>query len=68
MHEPDHPVGEKHLWRAVDAYIEHYNQDRPYQGMGNSILSSSAEPIITEGRVICDERLGGLIRSYRRAA
>lgn len=62
------PIGEKHLWRAIDAYIEHYNHDRPHQGIGNVVLDPSFEPAEPNGKVICDEQLGGLIRSYRRAA
>jgi putative transposase len=62
------PIGEKHLWRAVDAYVDHYNHDRPHQGMGNVVLDPSVEPFKPEGRIICDEQLGGLIRSYRPAA
>lgn len=62
------PIGEKHLWRAVDAYMQHYNQDRPHQGMGNLVLDPSFEPAKPVGIVICDEQLGGMIRSYRRVA
>ena len=62
------PIGEKHLWRAVDAYVEHYNHDRPHQEMGNMVLDPSFEPAEPDGKIICDEQLGGLIRSYRRAA
>ena len=62
------PIGEKHLWRAVDAYVKHYNNDRPHQGVGNVVLDPSFEPAEHDGKVICDEQLGGLIRSYRRAA
>jgi len=62
------PIGEKHLWRAVDAYVKHYNHDRPHQGVGNVVLDPSFEPATPVGKVICDEQLGGLIRSYHRAA
>jgi len=62
------PIGEKHLWRAVDTYVEHYNYDRPHQGMGNLVLDPFFHPAEPDFRVICDEQLGGLIRSYRRAA
>jgi len=62
------PVGEKHFWQAVDAYVEHYNHDRPHQGVGNVVLDPSFEPAEPVGKVICDEQLGGLIRSYRRTA
>ena len=62
------PIGEKHLWRAVDAYVQHYNHDRPHQGVENVVLDPSFEPAKPDGKVICDEQLGGLIRSYRRDA
>jgi len=62
------PIGEKHLWRAIDAYVKHYNHDRPHQGMDNLVLDPSFKPAEPVGKVICDEQLGGLIRSYRRAA
>lgn len=62
------PIGEKHLWRAVDAYVQHYNQDRPHQGMGNLVLDQSFEPAKPVGKVVCDEQFGGMIRSYRRVA
>jgi len=62
------PIGEKHLWRAVDAYVKHYNHDRPHQGVGNVVLDPSLEPAEPVGKIICDEQLGGLIHSYRRDA
>lgn len=62
------PIGERHLRRSINAYIEHYNRDRPHQGVGNMVLDPHAEPPLPGGRVVCDEKLGGLIRSYRRAA
>jgi len=40
----------------------------PYQGMGNLVLDPFFHPAEPDFRVICDEQLGGLIRSYRRAA
>ena len=43
-------------------------QDRPHQGMGNRRLTEPAEPPPKEGRVLCRERLGGLLKSYYRQA
>ncbi|MCY2963796.1 MAG: hypothetical protein NT069_09155 [Planctomycetota bacterium] len=40
-------------------------------GIGNLTLDHTAtdEPVVaTIGEVVCDERLGGLLKSYRRAA
>ena len=62
------PIGEQHLRHAIDTYIEHYNRDRPHQGLSNELLTPSPLPTAANGKVVCDEQLGGLIRSYRRAA
>jgi len=32
------------------------------------VLDPSFVPAESDGKVVCDEQLGGLIRSYRRAA
>ena len=62
------PIGERHLRHAIDAYIEHYNRDRPHQGRNNELLTPTSSPTAADSEVACDEQLGGLIRSYRRAA
>ena len=62
------PIGEHHLQAAIDAYVDHYNRERPHQGLGNELLAPSSAPTMDDGTVVCDEQLGGLIRSYRRAA
>ncbi len=55
------------LWRALDEYRAHYHQERPHQGIGNELITK-ASAIDSHGEVIESERLGGLLRSYRRAA
>lgn len=62
------PIGERHQRCAIDEYIEHYNQDRPHQGLGNELIDPPDRPPTTTGAVTCEERLGGLLRSYSRAA
>jgi len=62
------PIGERHLTQAIDAYVRHYNHDRPHQGLNNDLLMPGLAPVSSEGKIACDEQLGGLIRSYRRAA
>lgn len=57
--------GEASLRRAINAYIEHYNTERPHQGIGNVTIEKSERGA---GEVECHERLGGLLKSYRRAA
>jgi putative transposase len=63
--------GEKHLRHVIKEWVAHYHEDRPHQGIGNVPLNGeSAEPvdILSIEEVVCSERLGGLLKSYRRAA
>ncbi len=57
--------GESHLRYVVNEYIEHYHTERPHQGIGNNIIDP---PPVGDGKIVCHERLGGLLKSYRRAA
>jgi len=52
--------------RAVTSYIEHDHVERPHQGLGNQVIEANREP--GTGPVACTERLGGILKSYRRAA
>ncbi len=58
--------GPRRFRHAVSAYIEHYNVERPHQGIGNVALSGPSSPRL--GRVCCHERLGGLLKHYYRVA
>ena len=66
-------VGEKSLHRAVTQYIEHFQSERPHQGIGNVVpfpdspVDEEAEPP-PEREIVKHSRLGGLLNSYRRAA
>ncbi len=55
---------------ALVAAIEKMNQsiDRPHQGLGSKVLTLSASEQPKGGEVAVNERLGGLLRSYRRSA
>jgi putative transposase len=70
----DHFVffGEKHLSHVVREYERYYNEARPHQGLGNKPLGDWPEPapaeVVRLEDVVCEERLGGLLKSYRRAA
>lgn len=57
--------GERHLEYVIQQYMEHYHTERAHQGIGNEIIEP---PPQGEGEVVCQERLGGLLKSYRRAA
>ncbi|MFT4543070.1 MAG: putative transposase [Planctomycetota bacterium] len=58
--------GERHLREAVTSYLEHYRFERAHQGLGNLRIESSASD--GTGEIECVERLGGLLKCYRRAA
>jgi transposase InsO family protein len=62
--------GEPSLRRAVTQFIEHYHFERPHQGKGNQLLFPSpvSPPSRRPERIQCDERLGGLLKFYRRVA
>jgi putative transposase len=69
--------GERHLQFVLKSRLEHYHTERPHQGVGNVPLGETPQdsagpesatlPFRLED-MVCEERLGGLIRHYRRAA
>jgi hypothetical protein len=63
------PVGEHHLRRVVQEYVEHYHGERNHQGLGNVIpLPGPTNQPRSAGRIRRRERLGGLLKSYARGA
>ncbi|MHC4635914.1 MAG: integrase core domain-containing protein, partial [Planctomycetota bacterium] len=58
--------GESHLRYVINEYMEHYHTERPHQGIGNNIIEPP--PMVGQGKIVCQERLGGLLKSYTRAA
>jgi transposase InsO family protein len=60
--------GERHLRRCLAAFVEHYHCDRPHQGLGNNRIAPLANDPPVGNEVVADERLGGLLRSYRLSA
>jgi putative transposase len=61
------PLGEGHLRAAVRAFVEHYHEERPHQGLGNELIAPKTTSIGT-GAVTCRARLGGLLKFYHREA
>jgi len=60
--------GEGSLRRAIHEFVQHYHLERPHQGLGNEVISRD-ERLPTSGpEVRCEERLGGILKHYRRAA
>jgi putative transposase len=70
----DHFVvfGDPHLRHILSEYLVYYHQFRPHQGLGNRLLgwteSAAVETDRPVGEVVCQERLGGLLRHYQRRA
>src|SRR5262249_45970427 len=63
--------GEDHLRYLIKEFLIHYHQCRPHQGLGNVPLNGlPAPPIarVTIADIVCEERLGGLLKHYRRAS
>jgi hypothetical protein len=57
------------LRRAIREYAEHYPLERPHQGLGSRVIERASLPGPSIGSEIrCEERLGGLLKHYRRAA
>ena len=61
------PLGEAHLRAAVHAFVAHYHEERPHQGLDNERIA----PTTTStglGPIQCRERLGGMLKFYYRDA
>ena len=61
------PLGEKHLRAAVRAFVDHYHEERPHQGLGNELIAPKTTSL-GPGPVRCRERLGGVLKFYDREA
>lgn len=59
-------VNRRHLERVLHEWVDHYNHARPHRGLGLQTLMPRSDPLPFEGQIVCDERLGGLLREYRR--
>ncbi len=57
--------GERRLRDAIGEYLEHYHEERAHQGLGNQHIGQRR---MGDGPARCRERLGGLLKCYRRAA
>jgi putative transposase len=58
--------GESSLRRAIREYLAHYHAERAHQGLGNERIERTEST--GTGAVECCERLGGILKNYRRAA
>ena len=60
--------GEGSLRHVLHEYVEHYHQERNHQGKGNVLLFPSSKQEEDKSPIRCRERLGGLLKYYRREA
>jgi putative transposase len=58
--------GRRHLDYLCKEYVEHYHTERPHQGLNNELVIKPPEELLPEvpDELICNERLGGVLRSY----
>lgn len=60
--------GEEMLRHAIQNFVECYHIERNHQGLGNRLIEPHEDVGSAAGDVVCDERLGGLLKYYRRKA
>jgi putative transposase len=61
--------GERHLWRLLAEYAQHYNGHRPHQSRNQRPpLHEPGQPIDVTARITRRKVVHGLISEYRRAA
>ncbi|MEN6386190.1 MAG: integrase core domain-containing protein, partial [Phycisphaerales bacterium] len=68
--------GLNRMQHVIDCYTSYFNEHRPHQGIENKIPSQydvnkrqgSFLPNLNAGNIICKDFLGGLLRSYKKAA
>jgi putative transposase len=60
-------LGQRHLRYLIGEFVSHYLEERPHQSMGNRPLSRTGnDPPPDKGRILCRQRLGGLLKHYYR--
>jgi len=60
-------LNRRHLERVLSVWFEHYNEARPHRGLELRTPIARSDLVGTSGQVICEERLGGLLREYSHA-
>lgn len=63
--------GEDHLRHLLKEYLAYYHAERPHQAKDNlPLLGRRSEnvPFARTAELVCEERLGGLLKHYRPAA
>jgi putative transposase len=62
--------GCRQLRSVLAEYADHYNLHRPHRALGQTPPLQSDEPVVlvSAGRVVRRDRLGGLIHEYAQVA
>jgi hypothetical protein len=60
--------GESSLRKATRQFAAHYHTERNHQGLNNRLIEPNRGKELAGGTVECVQRLGGMLRFYRRAA
>jgi putative transposase len=65
--------GERHLRHLLREWFSYYHKCRPHQGLGNVLIAgtvprSESLDISCREDIECHERLGGLLKHYKRKA
>jgi putative transposase len=60
--------GEESLRNAVSEFLAHYGTERNHQGLQNQLIQPGVEANISQGKIECRNRLGGMLRYYHRKA
>ena len=61
-------IGEGSLRQAVREFLAHYHHERNHQGLGNVLIFPTSVQTRSDDRIVCGDRLGGLLKFYHRPA
>jgi putative transposase len=68
-------LGSRHLDSLLKSFLSYYHRSRPHQGKSNQLLveansrrKAESPGTISIAKVRCEQKLGGLLKSYRWAA
>ena len=57
-------TSEEQLRCIIGEYLEYYNHECPHAGLDGRMIKS--RPQDTDGKIVCTERLGNLLKYYHR--
>ena len=58
---------ERSLKKATRDFAAHYHTERTHQGLDNRLIEPDGRDESTVGPIQCLQRLGGMLRFYRRS-